>query len=42
MVLEESGVDLSTEDKFHILEMLDPQLSGRVDYSHFINTVFEQ
>ena len=41
-VLSECGVELSSEDKFTILEYLDPTLQGRVDYSHFISALFEQ
>ncbi len=41
-VLAQCGVELTTDDQFHILELLDPQLKGTVDYNHLIGAVFEQ
>ena len=41
-VLAQCDIELSNEQLFHILEALDPDLSGRVNYSDFINIVLEQ
>ncbi len=41
-VLSQCGVELTTNDQFHILELLDPQLQGSVDYNHLIGAVFEE
>ncbi len=41
-VLSQCGVELSSDDQFHILEVLDPQLQGTVNYNHLIRAVYEQ
>lgn len=41
-VLAQCDIELNSEQLYHILETVDPHLSGRVNYKDFINVVLEQ
>lgn len=42
MVLHQSGISLNGEQMFHLMEELDPKLSGKVNYHHFFNVILDQ
>ena len=39
--LQQCGVELSDQQMYHILELLDPQLTGVVDYQQFFDAILE-
>ncbi len=40
-VLQHCNIRLSSEQYYHIMEALDPYLSGLVNYQTFINSIFD-
>lgn len=40
-VLEHCGIKLDSDDIYHILEALDPSLSGTVNYRTFLIVIFD-
>ena len=41
-VLSQSGIVLNGEQLFHLMEELDPKLSGKVNYHRFFNVILDQ
>ena len=41
-VLHECGVALTSEQWYHLMDALDPQLSGKITYKHFIDSILAE